>query len=636
MCENVLRDPLKVLGRADARLKLMAPAGEAAKRVSLTASPHWGEREVRRMLRGLRRPHRLETEPLARFLCHAYGIERPYDACLRLIRDALLDKGLVGKRLYDLIRISDVDATDTLVAAASKMGVSPRQFFRYRREAIVALASHANALGAAHPPPTSPVEELARLLSELDPAAGTRVYAIAQASDASRLQRLEAQLNAGIFPDDDALAELSGVDRIRALLKTALAAYLYGNTSAADAIVEAVRSQIADTIVEDREIVEYELAHVEYVRTLYRENATRAAQIAHRLINQARGDEPRVIAALAMEAESNIRCGELELAEQAITAAEDLIMPRKQLRMLSILISLRATLAFMRGELETAYAYLKSVQLALPDRRVDALTLNANIGRVSLELGLAWRAPRELLEIVEPPSRVLTPTRAGSPVSLDGSTRRLFHRLYLKNVDLRAALLAGELGAADEIAEILGIARDVGYPGIESVALATLALWWDRNGVRAETQRYAVAAWKVAVEFGDAFISYDLFGREAPAREFGAVDLERAFFEAFYASTARFGAIPLINAPPSVEKDAFWRATLLRARGAGESAAAEDAFLATLADAPAPEGVGKQRAEFVGAVVRDTAILLPATDRADFGKALSRSLDAFSRGLPVL
>src|SRR5215472_7617380 len=123
---------LKIFRQRSATLTKMAPPVSAAKPASLTvAPPQWGEREVRRMLRGLRRPHRLETEPLARFLCHAYGIERPYDACVRLIGDALLDKGLVGKRLYELIQVCDLDANDTLVGTASAMGISPRQFFRY-------------------------------------------------------------------------------------------------------------------------------------------------------------------------------------------------------------------------------------------------------------------------------------------------------------------------------------------------------------------------------------------------------------------------------------------------------------------------------------------------------------------------
>jgi hypothetical protein len=90
---------------------------------------------------------------------------------------------------------------------------------------------------------------------------------------------------------------------------------------------------------------------------------------------------------------------------------------------------------------------------------------------------------------------------------------------------------------------------------------------------------------------------------------------------------ARFGAIPLINAPSSVEKNEFWRATLLQASRA-EGSSAEDAFVASLADAPALEGTRNQRSAFVRAVIRETAILLPATDRGAFGEALSRSLDA--------
>jgi hypothetical protein len=587
------------------------------------------------MLRGLRRPHRLETEPLARFLCHAYGIERPYDACVRLIGDALLDKGLVGKRLYELIQVCDLDANDTLVGTASAMGISPRQFFRYRREAIVALAKHANALGAAHPPPTSPVEELARLLSELDPAAGARVYEIAHASAASRLQRFEAALNAGTFPDDATLAELHGSDRIHAMLKTANTAYVYGSTRAGDALVDASRAQIDHTIVKGRETLEYEFAHTRYLRALYRENVPRCTLIARELVLAARGDEMRTIAALAMEAESDLRSGDLVLAEQAITAAEDLIMPRKQLRLLSILLCLRSAVAFMKGELETAYAYVQSVQLALPDRPIDAMTLNAFKGRVSLAKGLAWRAPRELLEIVEPPVRILTTPRGGA-VALDGSTRRLFQRLYLKSVDLRAAMVAGEFDTLDDSVEVLTLARQAGYRGIECSVLATLAQWSSRNGMRDDAQRHGVAAWRTVVEFGDAFVAYDLFWPgDAREHEFGAIDLDDAFLGAFCESlSTRFPAIALVNAPAGAEKHAFWRATLLDARGTSGKREADHTFLTMLANSPARDGFAKQRAPFVRAVARDASLLLPAGERASFASAVSRTLEAALERLP--
>ncbi|HKE37523.1 MAG TPA: hypothetical protein VKB39_08820, partial [Candidatus Baltobacteraceae bacterium] len=621
---------LKISQQRSATLTMMAPPVSAAKPASLTVAPrHWGEREVRRMLRGLRRPHRLETEPLANFLCHTYGIERPYDACLRLIREALLDKGLVGKRLYDLIRICDVDATDTMLATASEMGVSERQFFRYRREAIVALAAHANALGAAHPPQTSAVEELARLLSEIDPTAGTRVYGIAHATDASRLQRIDAALNAGIFPDDAALDELHGTERVQVLLKTAATAYMYGNARAADAIVDAVRAQTAATMVEDREMVEYTLANVEYIRTLHRQNATRTRQIARELLRAAQGDDQRTIGALLMQAESDLRCGELELAEQAMTAVEDLVMPRKQLRLVCLLVVGRAALAFMRGELEAAYAYAQSALTALADRRLDAMTLNAFVGRISLQLGIPWRATPELVEIVEPPVRLVSPVRGGHAVALDGSTRRLFQRLYLKCVDLRAQIAGGKLDAIDDIVDTLALARQTGYAVLESMTLATLAHWSDRSGAHDEAQHHAVAAWNAAVEAGDAFLWYDLFEcRDAPVREFGAIDLDRAFFEAFYGTQrARFGAIPLVTAPGGAEKDAFWRTTLLCARNSDAQPDANGALLWLSENEPAPESIAKQRTPFIRAVVRETAILLPAGERAAFGTRLRRSLE---------
>ena len=86
------------------------------------------------------------------------------------------------------------------------MGVSPRQFFRYRREAIVALAAHANRLGRPCDAIKNPMEELARLLGETDPAAASQVYAIAApAAGHVTMERVEVLLNAGEFFGNDVL-----------------------------------------------------------------------------------------------------------------------------------------------------------------------------------------------------------------------------------------------------------------------------------------------------------------------------------------------------------------------------------------------------------------------------------------------
>jgi hypothetical protein len=617
---------------------MMAPKVHADKLDVLKVPPQWGEREVRRLLRGLRRPHTLEMEPLAKFLCDAYGVERPYDACLHFVHETFVNKGLIGKRLYYLIRTCDVEANETLLAAASDMGVSPRQFFRYRREAIVALVAHANQLGLAHPAPTGLIEELARLLGETDPNAASRVYEVALSTTESvSLDRVDAWLNAGAFFDDTLLDQFRGIDRLRALIKIARACFIFGNTRAGDVIVESIRARMVDAIVEDREVVEFELLHLEYVRALHRESTGRCAQLAREARRAAEGDAMRTIAAILIESESAIRVGDLVLAEQALTAAEGVILARKQVRLVSILVCGRAAIAFMQGDLSRALAYAASAQLALSDRLLDALTLNAFIGRVTLAMGLPWRAPRDLLAITNPPVRVITPSRATGLVALDGSTRRLFQRLYLEIVDLRAALVAGDLESIDAIVDVLTLTRQTGYRCLEAASLALISVWLERTGARDEAQRNAVAAWEISAELGDFFSAQDLFdhAQDRP-REFGAVDLDRLFLAAFYRSlTARFPDASLTCTTDGPAKDAFWRSILLRAlRDDGSAAAEDDAFVAALLHGQHRNGYQKHRAAFCRAVARDVAILLPACERTAFAARLTRLLEAFYERMP--
>ena len=616
----------------------MAPKLHAAKLDALKAPPQWGEREVRRLLRGLRRPHILEVQPLAQFLCDAYTVERPYDACMHFIHETFVNKGLVGKRLYYLIRTCDVEANETLLAAASDMAVSPRQFFRYRREAIVALVAHANQLGLAHPAPTGPIEELARLLGETDPVAAARVYEVAlPAKESVSLDRVDASLNVGAFFDDSLLDQFRGIDRVRVLIKIARACFIFGNARTGDAIVESIRTRIVDAIVEDREVIEFELLHLEYVRALHRESVERCARLARETRRAAEGDATRTIAAILIESESAIRAGDLALAEQSLTAAEGMILARKQVRLVSILVCGRAGIAFMQGDLSRALAYVQSAQLALSDRLLDALTLNAFVGRVTLAMGSPWRAPRELLAIADLPVRMITPSSATGLVALDGSTRRLFQRLYLEIVDLRGALLAGDPSSIDAIVDVLALTRQTGYRCLEAASLALISEWLERTGACDEAQRNAVAAWEIAVDLGDFFLAYDLFGY-APgrAREFGAVDLDRTFLTAFYRSLGtRFPGVCLTGAIDGPAKDAFWRSALLRALRDDTTAATEDdVFVAELSHREHRNGYQKQRAAFCRVAARDVAAVLPASTRAAFMARLTRLLEAFYERLP--
>jgi len=620
-------------------MKEMAPEIQTVGPVTAaTPRREWGEREVRRLLRGLRRPHTLAMEPLARFLCDIYAIENPYDSSLRFIADTFVNGGLVGKRLFELIQTCDVQANETLVAAASEMGVSPRQFFRYRREAIVALAAHANRLGRPHDAIKNPMEELARLLGETDPAAASQVYAIAApAAGHVTMERVEVLLNAGEFFGNDVLDRFYGTERLRVLIKIARACYIFGNPRAGEALLDAVRDGMSDAIVENREGLAFDLLYTRYIRALHRGDASECSALAGDARRAAKGDEMRTIAAILIEGESAVRAGNLPLAEQTLTAVEAMVLRRTQLRLVTVAICLRAAIAFMRDDLARAYGYIHSAQLALHERPLDAMTINALIGRVSLAMGTPWRAPRNLLEVAEPPIRTLVPASGAGFVGLDGSTRRLFPRLYLKIVDLRAALAAGEIGVIDEIVEALALARQAGYRSLEACALGVLARWHARAGDSGEAQSSAIKAWTIVTDLGDFYAAHDLFtGAEGTDREFGAVDLDDEFLAAFYQSLEqRFPGAVLVGASNDASKNRFWRSLLLASRRNARVQADEDqAFLNSIAAQRDAAACHKQRTPFVRAAARDAAIFLPPAERHAFIARLTRALEISYEQLP--
>jgi hypothetical protein len=577
-------------------------------------------------------------EPLARFLCDIYSVENPYDASLRFIAETFVNGGLVGKRLFELIQTCDVQASETLVAAASEMGVSPRQFFRYRREAIVALAAHANRQGRPDDAIKNPMEELARLLGETDPAAASQVYEIA-APPAGRvtMERVEMLLNSGEFFGNDVLDRFYGSERLRVLIKIARTSYIFGNPRAGEALLDAVRDGMSDAIVENREVLDFDLLYTRYIRALHRGDASECTGLAGDARRAAKGDEMRTIAAILIEGESAVRAGDLPLAEQTLTAVEAMVLRRTQLRLVTVAICLRAAIAFMRGDLARAYGYIHSAQLALHERPLDAMTINALIGRISLAMGTPWRAPRELLKVAEPPIRTLVPANGAAFVGLDGSTRRLFPRLYLKIVDLRAALAAGEVGVIDDIVETLALARQAGYRSLEACSLGVLARWHARAGDSGEAQSCTIKAWTIVTDLGDFYAAHDVFaGAGTTRREFGAANLDDEFLAAFYQSLERrFPGAVLVAASNGASKNRFWRSLLLGASGGtGIERDETQAFLDAIARECEAAVCQKQRAPFVRAAARSAAILLPPAERDLFITALTNALETCYEWLP--
>ena len=93
---------------------------------------------VRALLRCVRRPHVLVTMPCMTEICAATGMDDPARALLALLDEAFNLKTPHGRRLRETIIRCDLEGASTNEAAEA-MCVSPRQFFRYRADAMAAV-----------------------------------------------------------------------------------------------------------------------------------------------------------------------------------------------------------------------------------------------------------------------------------------------------------------------------------------------------------------------------------------------------------------------------------------------------------------------------------------------------------------
>jgi hypothetical protein len=116
--------------------------------------PHSGARrgaghaQVRHVLRLLRRPHELATSGIAIALCENFGVDDPVEAVVLMLHQIFNLRTQTGRRLYDAICLCDVDGL-AAKEVAKAMGLSLRQFFRYRHEAVEAVAAKIDGLAVA-------------------------------------------------------------------------------------------------------------------------------------------------------------------------------------------------------------------------------------------------------------------------------------------------------------------------------------------------------------------------------------------------------------------------------------------------------------------------------------------------------
>lgn len=146
---------------------------------TLSAESAVDEHHVRRLLSAARRADPMRGDTLAHDLQTVTGSSNVSEALKKLADLTFKDLGHMGSRLSELIVKSDLDGTLSFTEVASTMGLSLRQFFRYRARAVQMLAEQLRTLLHQSSEPMDALGSLFDTLVDWNPDGALDVYSVA-------------------------------------------------------------------------------------------------------------------------------------------------------------------------------------------------------------------------------------------------------------------------------------------------------------------------------------------------------------------------------------------------------------------------------------------------------------------------
>jgi hypothetical protein len=344
-------------------------------------------REIRLLLRLLRRPHALEREPLAIMLREALHAESAYKAVIVAIETAFDQASPSGRQLKEIVRRCDIDC-QTTTAAAADMNLSVRQFFRYRTDAVEAIAQSVGR--SLRQPDDSSRKQLvmASMVAEFDSRAALDMYVRAAPSPTGQLafEIARTAIWAGVDPAPY-IAACTGAWRLLAQATQARRLLSIGMRAESEALVDSIRVALAGSSGPLYDAAAFEIAELDR-RAVRRRGAMHdEAHLVERMRKLAHDDARLVALAMLAQAESACSFGELERAAVAIADAERIATERRDLYVLARSAYASATLAMLRGHLEDALALFNAAASTIAAfDAAYALRSAAFAGRCALQL----------------------------------------------------------------------------------------------------------------------------------------------------------------------------------------------------------------------------------------------------------
>lgn len=451
----------------------------------------WGEREVRHLLNSLRRPDVAMADPLGRLLCEALGAPSPIAAVTQLIGQTFEGLGRSGLRLAELLVKSDIQATYSRAGVAAEMGLSLRQFFRYRSRAVALLTEQIKQVLGDVDAAFYPLPTLAGLVAEMSPDTAIAIYDLMEGAhdDEQLVNRMASQIDRGGEIPDAWVNECPEKWKPLCMVLQARCFELNGNSPLSRERVAAVQQRVvAGHPLKHR--IDLEIHSIEVLRAKHSHDANEIHRLGGVLRRAAGDDRERLARALLTEAEGCVRLGMLAQAQQIMRNVHRVTRTNRDLRSMALLTLLSANVALMNGDLSGADELATGAFFALQEQRPDAALCQMTMGRARLALGKKW----SML-----PDFVMRPEGA-------------WDRLGLEIIEARYFLRDAKFESAAQIAgRVFERCMRSGFCGLAAHAAATIAACAGLRGDDREEQRRYLQAWRLAARTRDRLAGCDVF-----------------------------------------------------------------------------------------------------------------------------
>ncbi|MDQ6767390.1 MAG: hypothetical protein M3Z41_06235 [Candidatus Eremiobacteraeota bacterium] len=415
---------------------------------------------------------------------------------------------------YETIRRVDL-AGETTHNAAAGMNVSVRQFFRYRSEAIAAIAQSIEKILRRPPDSHRHLLLLAKTIETIDPKAALEIYLrVPRSGGHVAYSIVRTTLWAGLEVSQEQIDACEGPWRLLAL--TAISRHLIalGRDEESITLRREIREQLTGNSGALYDAVAFELAAQDILEAHRRGNVVRAGAITETLRSLAGANEYLIAFAMTIEAQQYVLKGDLTAADLVLTDLEALEVHGRDHYIMARAAYCNAMLSLVRGFHEDAYAIANGARPAIAALEAGFGFRAASIaGRAALLAQLPWAPPHDLME----------------------KYPNLWTRPETQGVVARHMLASDPAGARALAEAALERARHHQSAVIAVSIQPVIAAALDIEGKARNAQTIWLDVWEHALRFGDEFALYDMFVVPgAPQHDVGPLRFDDRFVDVLH------------------------------------------------------------------------------------------------------